>query len=40
MLSNEWLVAGALIALLVIGLIVPRRATSNSKGDKNRGKVS
>jgi len=40
MLSNEWLVAGARIALLVIDLMVPRRTTSNWKGDKNRGKVS
>jgi hypothetical protein len=29
-----------LLTVLVIGLMLPRRATKTAKGDKNRGKVS
>ncbi len=42
MLSNEWVIAGALLALLTIGLLLPRRRPKNdqSAANKNRGKLS
>ncbi len=42
MLNNEWVVAGALMALLTIGLLLPRRRPKNDENavDKNRGKRS
>ncbi len=41
MLSNEWVIAGALMAILTIGLLLPRRPKNDqSAANKNRGKLS